>query len=395
VIVMQMPDQAPYPQRWDFRDYPGKIKVLSDEWFEIVNYAVGEADRLNLTFSMFLCPGWSHAGGPWVTPEKGLKKLVAAEIEVNGPVLFNEILPKAPRSVGIGGGNELPSWFSLKDKQKVNVSSDFYKDIAVIALPVVGDNIVIPPDSIIDISCHMDTEGKLKWEVPEGSWKIVRLGVAAENGVNHPAPFEATGLECDRMDTAAVQQVFDGMIGRIIDEAKAKGYSSFKSFETDSYEGGFQDFGLDFQEQFLKRRGYDCTPWLPAWLNRHIPGYVIGSKDLTKRFVSDMTRTISELTAGRFNGELQNLADENSVEWITEPYFFLNVDWRLLGARSNMPGSEFWVGKPFSMIGPAPDIAALYGLQVVWAESFTAESFNSAWRNTPYELKPWGTGERS
>ncbi|MEN8203865.1 MAG: glycosyl hydrolase [Bacteroidota bacterium] len=32
VIVMQMPDQAPYPQRWDFRDYPGKIKVLSDEW---------------------------------------------------------------------------------------------------------------------------------------------------------------------------------------------------------------------------------------------------------------------------------------------------------------------------------------------------------------------------
>ena len=34
VMVMQMPDQCPYPRRWSYSDYPGKVKCLSDEWFE-------------------------------------------------------------------------------------------------------------------------------------------------------------------------------------------------------------------------------------------------------------------------------------------------------------------------------------------------------------------------
>ena len=42
------------------------------------------------------------------------------------------------------------------------------------------------------------------------------------------------------------------------------------------------------------------------------------------------------------------------------------------------------------LIGPAPDIAALYGHKVVWAEAFTAESDESAWRNDPWRMKPYG-----
>ena len=229
-------------------------------------------------------------------------------------------------------------------------------------------------------------QGRLAWEAPPGKWTVLRLGVASENGPNHPAPPEAMGLECDRMDPAAVRLVFDGMTARIVREARAKGYKSVQRFETDSYEGGRQDFGLDFQAEFRKRRGYDCTPWLPAWLDANL---VIGNADLSERFRADMLRTISELWIERFYGELRRLADENDLQWMIEPYFLMNHDWRTAAARAHVPGSEFWMGGP-QLIGPAPDTAALYGQKVVWAEAFTAESEESAWRNDPWRMKPYG-----
>jgi len=70
VLVMQMPDQLAGVTQWPFRDYPGKVQCLSDEWYATVNHAIGECDRLGLTFSALPCAGWSHVGGPWVTPRR-------------------------------------------------------------------------------------------------------------------------------------------------------------------------------------------------------------------------------------------------------------------------------------------------------------------------------------
>lgn len=388
VLVMQLSDQTPNPEQWAFRDYPGKVKCLSDEWFDLVNYAIGEADRLGMTFSIFISPGWSHIGGPVVRPGKGLKQLVAARTEVQGPVSFDGVLSRAPRVVPRNGGLNIPSWLPPDRRQVPRKLPDFYSDVAVIAIPVTKNNETVPITDIKDISEHMDAAGRLRWDVPRGKWNIIRFGVASENGVNHPAPVEATGLEADRMDTSAINLVFNSTIERILREARAKGYRSFKAFETDSYEAGFQDFGLDFRKQFLERRGYDCVAWLPAWLNKKL---VIGSPELTKRFCYDMMRTISELTIERTHSKLRQLADERGVKWMTEPYFKLRIDWRTAAARSTMPGSEVWVGKPVErLIGAAPDVAALYGLPIVWAEIFSAESYNSAWRNDPFVLKPYG-----
>jgi len=217
VMIMLMPDMATDGPPITLNDYKGKVKCLSDEWFDIVNYAIGQTDRLGITFSIFVCPGWSHAGGPWITPENGLKKLQATQVEVTGPTRFDKILPRGPRLQGAG-------------VEKVKADAPFfYKDIAAVAVPASNNNPAQVKD-IIDVTSYMDAKGRLKWDVPAGSWTVVRLGLASENGVNHPAPPEGTGLECDRMDTAAVRIVFNGMMKRILNEAKAKGYHSFKAF---------------------------------------------------------------------------------------------------------------------------------------------------------------------
>jgi hypothetical protein len=246
-------------------------------------------------------------------------------------------------------------------------------------------------DEIRDISGKMSADGILKWEIPEGSWKIMRLGLASENGMNHPSPLEGSGLECDRFDPEAVKLVFDGIAGRIQREALARGYKSFKGFETDSYEAGYQDFGMDFQKEFLKRRGYDCSSWLPAWLNKKL---TIDTKDRTQRFLNDMRQTINELWTERFHETLRSLGDDHGLEWLIEPYFMIPIDWHTSGARSRWPGNEFWVGTTVigDMVsaGPSPAIAALYDLDIVWAEAFTAEPDHSAWRNDPWLMKPYG-----
>lgn len=63
----------------------GQVPVLSDAWWECVEHAVREAERLGIKVGMFNCPGWSQSGGPWVKPEQAMRYLVSTELRVSGP----------------------------------------------------------------------------------------------------------------------------------------------------------------------------------------------------------------------------------------------------------------------------------------------------------------------
>ena len=345
VMIMQLPDQLAGVVQWPYRDYPGKVACLSDEWFAMMNHAAGEADRLGLTLSTLMCPGWSHAGGPWIKAEQSLKTLVGAKTEVKGPGHFAGPLARAPLSYE--PKPTLPEWSSDKaawDKLKASYG-DYYRDVAVIAFPAVAGTKAqpVPAKGILDLTGKMDAQGRLTWDAPEGTWTVMRLGLAAFNGPNYPCPVEGAGLECDRMDPAAVRTVFENYIGRIAREARAKGYKSVKGFDTDSYEAGFQDFSPELPAAFKKSHGYDCLPWLPAWLDRKL---VIGTPELTARFRRDMLATVSDLWMTGFYAEIRRLADANGLQWMIEPYFKLTIDWRTIASRAHLVGSEFWVRDP-------------------------------------------------
>lgn len=52
------------------------VRQLSPEWWQLVHFAMQEAKRLNLQLGMHLSDGFSLAGGPWITPELSMQKLV-------------------------------------------------------------------------------------------------------------------------------------------------------------------------------------------------------------------------------------------------------------------------------------------------------------------------------
>ncbi len=71
----------------------GKVKVLSEEWWGIVEHAIREGGRVGVDIGMFNCPGWSQSGGPWIKPEQSMRYLVSSETRVAGPTRFEQKLP--------------------------------------------------------------------------------------------------------------------------------------------------------------------------------------------------------------------------------------------------------------------------------------------------------------
>ena len=90
---------------------PGPVRYGTDAWFDHVRYAIQAAGELGLDVVLQNCPGWSTTGGPWVKVEDSMKRLVWSERDVAGGQRFTGKLPQPAAEL------------------------DFYRDIAVIAVP--------------------------------------------------------------------------------------------------------------------------------------------------------------------------------------------------------------------------------------------------------------------
>lgn len=72
----------------------GKVKMFSDEWWEILHTALKTATRLNIKIGIFNSPGWSQSGGPWIKPQQSMRYLTSSQIMVKGPLKLNKKLEK-------------------------------------------------------------------------------------------------------------------------------------------------------------------------------------------------------------------------------------------------------------------------------------------------------------
>lgn len=89
-------------------------RQLSPEWWSLIKFSMQEAKRLGLQLGMHVSDGFALAGGPWVTPELSMQKIVWCK-----------------------------TYVSNENKEKINLSTpegnnDYYKDIAVYAYPAVS-----------------------------------------------------------------------------------------------------------------------------------------------------------------------------------------------------------------------------------------------------------------
>ena len=159
----------------------------------------------------------------------------------------------------------------------------------------------IAPDSIIDLTKKMSADGRLDWDVPAGSWTILRFGHTSRAATNRPAK-DGEGLETDKFRRDVTKFQFDQYLGKMVAKHREFMGSTFVAMWQDSWETGCQNWSPVFRDEFKRRRGYDLLPYLPA-----MTGRTVGSGALGERFLWDVRRTIADLAADNYMGMLTEL----------------------------------------------------------------------------------------
>ena len=216
--------------------------------------------------------------------------------------------------------------------------------------------------------------------MPQGKWTILRIGHTTTGKTNGPSHY--TGLECDKLNRRGLDAHWPGMMARI--EAQLKPTGALKYAIIDSYEAGGQNWTEGFDEEFLKRRGYDLKPYLPA-----VIGFVVGTPQQSARFLFDFQRTISELFAENYYDYFTELCHRNGLLSITESYFG-PFDYLRCARNADIPTGEFWVGSGTSISRMPGSAAHFHGKARVGAESFTAGPVEGRWQQDPAQLKIYG-----
>lgn len=369
----------------------GPVESLSPQWFEMFANTIHHAEKIGIDVTLGTGPGWTGSGGPWIKQEESMQHLVYSETNAKGPSSFDAKLPVAPQR---------DHWWKMLD-------CEFYQDVAVYAFPACDPVIeksdekafykrpsyssgetsgffsapakhaavpaqnVIDPTKIIDLTKYLQEDGTLKWKVPAGDWTIMRFGRRSNGTSNRPASLPVVGLDHDKFDKKLLEKHFDHYTGKLIEKVgtRAPGLKGgLKAIHLDSWEMNAQNWSPAFPDEFRKRRGYDLSPYLPAFSGRVV-------KDLatTERVLWDMRLTVQELILENYAGHLRTLAHQRGMEFSIEPYGMTQTADLELGVYADVPMCEFWSTKydtSDSCIAAA-SIAHVLGRPIVGSEAFT------------------------
>lgn len=309
-------------------DWDESLYFGSDRWWRLVGVAAAEAEKLGLEIGMHNSPGYSTSGGPWVSREDAMKKLVWT---------------KAPKGT--------------KPPQPETVLG-FYRDIAEV---VHGDS-------------------------------VYRFGYTLTGKTCHPAMRSQNGkcLEVDKMSSKAVNRhidrIFEGL-GKYVRLGRCPG---FKFLLMDSYEAGRFDWTDDFREEFSVRGGYDLVPYLPLLADvKEIEGRSAASfKADMRRVRHELT---CERHYVLFQDRCREKGLYFYVEPYSSPDFNqFDVSWEMEWPMKEMwamPAYWSWPGDFGGYPGIQFAVARAARRRILGCEAFTAMPFDDRWSLSPRDLK--------
>lgn len=257
---------------------------------------------------------------------------------------------------------------------------------------------VLPPDLVIarsavqELTGKMGGDGRLRWDVPDGAWRILRVGFTSNGHYVSPATSEGRGLECDKLDPEAVRLHLGQYVGKLLQRAGPLAGKTFAAFEVDSWECGIQNWTAGFERRFRERLGYDLLPFLPAMLE----GWVVDSADASERALWDWRRFLADQFSESYFSEVARFAEQHKLTFVGEPTgrqaYLYDAAWQ---RHCAVPMGEFWVDS-----GPgqgvrvdnkvASSMAHTTGKSIIASESYTSGAQVARWQNHPFSLKAEG-----
>lgn len=336
----------------------------SKAYWEAMRFAASEAKRLGLKLGLQNTPGYSTTGGPWITEESGMQKIVFSETKAEGEKHLKLTLPRPEGPVYKGWGS-------------FGKQATFYRDIGVFAVPENAPGV----EQILDITKHMDSSGELNWAAPKGSWRIYRIGHAPTMSNPHPLPDDLIGkaFESDKMNRAVAEFHWKNILEPLKEHLGEFLGDSFTHILIDSYEAGNQDWTPGFREEFIRTEGYDPLPWIALRLS--------GSKsDDLKKFSQDYKNAVSEMFIENGWKTARKMIHEAGLQFFFEPY---HGPFNTSKSTSipDIPMGEFWTHGKGRISDEIVAAAKKYGKKIVGAEAFTSRPEFSHYTEDPAFLK--------
>jgi hypothetical protein len=249
----------------------------------------------------------------------------------------------------------------------------------------ITDQNSVPLAKIINLTSELNADGSLNWKAPAGSWTILRIGHTSTGHTNATGG-GGMGLECDKFNPEAIKLQFSKWYGEALRQGGPEiAAKVLNTFHVDSWECGSQNWSTNFKAEFLKRRGYDLTPYLPI-----MTGLPVQSASVSENFLYDVRQTISELVVDKFYKTLAALAKESKVTFSAESVAPTMLSDGLMHYKTvDLPMGEFWLNspthdKPNDMLD-AISGAHIYGKNIIGAEAFTTVRMD--WNEHPGNMK--------
>lgn len=330
---------------------PAGPVFMSPKWMELYKHAVKEADRIGIELSVNIQSGW-NPGGPTITPEYAMKKIVWTEVDVAGgkkikmkltqpefKLFYKDIFVQAIRK-NISASfqnNAIQNWKKKSFNEKIGWKGVYPLHELREDYPGDGSELAVRKDEIIDLTGNYQNE-MLEWKAPAGEWTIIRYGYTCTGARTSTNSDGWEGLSVDHLNREAFELFSKTVIIPLIENARSVG-KSVKFLQTDSWEMDLVSWTDKFPEEFRKFRGYDIQKFMPV-----LAGRIVENRDVTDRFLHDFRKTIGDCVADYHYKLFYDLAHKYDMGIHPEsggPHS-APVDALKVMGISDFPQGEFW-----------------------------------------------------
>lgn len=323
----------------------------------------------------YLSPGWFE-----------LVKFAVEQARIRGMRVWAEDEGKYPS--GFAGGKfsaEQPDLrmqgLVVTERLEVNAGENITRTLSPSTLSAVAVNSTDNSVKVLDIR-----SGELKWQVPEGNWRILLSGhqfrTAVTRSVNNPSRGkDTTASLCDYLNPKATLQFIEWtheQYKKYIGDAFGKTFMGFMGDEPDF---AFTPWTPKILEEFKNRKGYDVQPYLSLL-------FMQKPNQESRRIKADYWDVWSSLFSENFFTVQADWCRENKLDYIVHLNheemapglaksggdFFKNM--RHVG----VPGvdaiwSQIWMDHVADYPKLASSAAHLFGRPRAFTESFAAYTY--------------------
>jgi hypothetical protein len=334
----------------------GNLAYLSEQWLEMVRYAIEKAAQLDMEVALTFGSGWIF-GGFWVPPEHRSKVLAPGWVDVSGPGVFDDAVPDV----------ETTSRRYLQGQRPEPAGPDEHQIVAVAAGRLDGKR--LDCDSLLDLTAGVEN-GRLRWKVPDGRWRIMAFRLKYTGQQNEAQNEVAKQWVVDHLSKAAVQRYCDYLGGAFL-RAFGKHFGmTVDSFFCDSFEISPLPNTLlwsnELLESFRIYKGYELTRYLPAiWWD-------IG--ELTPKIRYDINEFLHWLGLETTFRTFVDWCASHHVQARIQPHYRFTEELIQGAGATARPETEVTTTRFEVVTDPRKATAAgarFYGREVVSAEAYT------------------------